>query len=669
MTSIPATGVVARPQLARQFAFVGLLAWACLPAVGAPSEVPIDVLFRPPLITKVRLSPNGESVAGLTPDESDRTSLLLLDYEQKSSATIRGTAKYSIRSFHWLSDRYVMYSVTRSKIFVEGLFMVDRTRPAKQIAVNLDQNTAFVGAPRARPGHAIIWAPHLRESLANVRELFEIDSSNSIWFSSDSPRHYNTNVRYYAEPKDGNVLRYGRDAEGELALCEVYDQHRHWALLYNLANDIWQKLELDPEQTNILLAEPDHAHLWITEYSESEGFRLRRMDVATGQKESPVVVDRNFNPSEGEMVYSHREGKVAGIQYPQRRLRNVWLLPKFAAVQAAVDRQLPDTDNYLTNFDDNEQKFLFFASSDRYAGGYFLLDTVAHALTPVGQTRPWLKGQAFQPMLPITYLARDGLKLEGYLILPAGADSSHRVPLVVLCHGGPTARDVWSFDPEVQFLASRGYAVLQPNFRGSSGFTPAVSLAPRFDFRRMHDDVTDAAKAISHLEMIDPNRVAIMGGGFGGYLAVAGLAFEPGLYRCAVTMAGVCDWKSFIEDIRWQGLPGEYEELIDHVGTNKSAFERISPLAAADRISAPVFIAHGLDDNIVDVTQSRKLASALRHRKVPVETLYRDFELHGFFSYANRVEYYQGVEKFLAKYLRAPTPPLPASGSRPSASN
>jgi dipeptidyl aminopeptidase/acylaminoacyl peptidase len=197
--------------------------------------------------------------------------------------------------------------------------------------------------------------------------------------------------------------------------------------------------------------------------------------------------------------------------------------------------------------------------------------------------------------------------------------------------------------------------VLQPNYRGSTGYAPEISRDHRYDFRRMHDDVTDATKAILHSGLVDPRRVAIMGGSFGGYLALTGVAFEDSLYRCAISVCGVFDWEAFIDGKRYGALPGEYEELRDNLGSDRQRFEQISPLAHVEQIRVPILLAHGSEDPVVDMAQSQKLAAALKKRGVPYETFFRSGEGHGFYEYTNRVEFYHRVEAFLAANLGDPS--------------
>jgi dipeptidyl aminopeptidase/acylaminoacyl peptidase len=240
--------------------------------------------------------------------------------------------------------------------------------------------------------------------------------------------------------------------------------------------------------------------------------------------------------------------------------------------------------------------------------------------------------------------------------MPAGASKANPAPLVVLPHGGPWVRDTWCFDPEVQFLASRGYAVLQPNYRGSAGFSPEISNEPAHDFRRMHDDVTDAARAVRNVPGIDASRIAIMGASFGGYLALTGVAFEPDLYRCAITNCGVFDWEAHLKARRddWRRSSFSYEWLRDKIGQpgkDREYFAEISPLKHVKDIRVPVLVAHGEEDLVVDVSQSERLVSALRSNDKVHEKFFPDLEGHGFARDKTRFEYYRRVEAFLAKYL------------------
>ena len=257
------------------------------------------------------------------------------------------------------------------------------------------------------------------------------------------------------------------------------------------------------------------------------------------------------------------------------------------------------------------------------------------------------------------------MPIEAYLTLPAGASKEHPAPLVVYPHGGPWARDVggvrWWFDDVPQYLASRGYAVLQPNYRGSTDYDWRFPYDDRFDFVKMRNDVTDGTNAMIRSGIVDRNRIAIMGASFGGYLAICGAAFEPDLYRCAVTMAGVFDWEQVMAESRQDSILDnpKYEYLFRHLGDPKAdpaKFERISALRHADQIKIPVFIYHGYDDGTASIGESNSLISILSSHHVPYEKHYLEQEGHGFFKIQDRLEIFGDIEAFLARNMGgAPT--------------
>ena len=258
----------------------------------------------------------------------------------------------------------------------------------------------------------------------------------------------------------------------------------------------------------------------------------------------------------------------------------------------------------------------------------------------------------------LTLPMRDGLKLQGYLTLP-GPREGAPYPLVALVHGGPWARDIWGFDPEVQFLASRGYAVLQFNFRGSEGFGLSKGEAFAGDFRGMVDDVADATRQLVAGGLADPRRLAIMGASFGGYAAAAAAAFHPDLYSCAVSISGFFDLEEQIDQWKtrfWKDRQGTwaYDQWVEALGdpeTNAERHRALSPRYHADKIGIPMLLIHGTSDTVVSDSQTKDFARALRRADNKPETLYLRWEAHGAAQLKNRVKTYEAVEEFLKENL------------------
>jgi dipeptidyl aminopeptidase/acylaminoacyl peptidase len=343
----------------------------------------------------------------------------------------------------------------------------------------------------------------------------------------------------------------------------------------------------------------------------------------------------------------------------------VWFTKQYRHLQTMLEGYFPGLVVRILGSDQAEKVFLVATFSDRQATRYYMVDLAKRTFGLFKDSQPWIDPTRMQPVNIIKFKTRDGRQLDAYLTLPAGASKEHPPALVVLPHGGPWVRDSWGFHArnEAQFLASRGYAVLQPNYRGSEGYDWMFSPEDRWDFRKMHDDVTDATKAMIESKLIDGSRVAIMGASFGGYLAISGVVNEPDLYRCAVTIAGVFDWADMIKDRKFDQFDNpSYGRLLRKLGDpagQPEKFDAIAPGRHVDRIRVPVFVSHGRDDPVADISQSKHLVSELEKHHVPYESLLVSEEGHGMGHLKNEVELYTRIEAFLAKYL-APATAVPA---------
>jgi dipeptidyl aminopeptidase/acylaminoacyl peptidase len=294
---------------------------------------------------------------------------------------------------------------------------------------------------------------------------------------------------------------------------------------------------------------------------------------------------------------------------------------------------------------------VFRVSSDRNPGEFYKVDVLSKKLIPIGNSRPWLDAKDMAAMKPIAFKARDGLELRGYLTLPAKGPAKN-LPAVVLVHGGPHGvRDYWAFHSEVQFLASRGFAVLQVNYRGSGGYGDKFQEIGYQQWGlSMQDDLTDATHWLVKEGYADAKRLAIVGGSYGGYAALMGVVREPKLYRCAVTYVGVSDLTIQTEDSDTSLDKTGEDYLARALGTDEADLKRRSALYNVDRIEVPILIAHGKDDRRVPFSNAVKLREALEKTGKPFEWLAKDSEGHGFQQDPNRFEYYLRLVSFLEKH-------------------
>jgi len=327
----------------------------------------------------------------------------------------------------------------------------------------------------------------------------------------------------------------------------------------------------------------------------------------------------------------------------------------FAAVLANLEK-LSDGDLAAISSDESEQRWVFSFTHDREPGLTYFYDHSTGESRLLFRPYPHLDPEALAPMTPVTITSRDGLDLHSYLTLPVGIEPEG-LPLVLLVHGGPWARDSWGFNPEAQLLANRGYAVLQVNFRGSTGFGKAFMKAAIGEFAgKMHDDLIDAVNwAVKH-GYADRDRVAIFGGSYGGYAALVGVTFTPDVFAAAIDYVGISSLVNFMRTLppaarphlanNWHlyvGNPDEPEQQADMLAR--------SPITRVDHIRSPLLVIQGANDVRVVQAESDNLVEALRARGVEVEYMVKDDEGHGFLNQDNLIDMYHAVERFLAQHL------------------
>jgi dipeptidyl aminopeptidase/acylaminoacyl peptidase len=376
------------------------------------------------------------------------------------------------------------------------------------------------------------------------------------------------------------------------------------------------------------------------------------LDPATGKEESMIFQHPEVDA--GGLSWSRKRKVITEIRYTTWRSERKVIDTHKAAIYRDLEAKLPGYDVDFLSYDKNESVYVVAASNDRTLGTRYLYDANSKRLTKLGEIAPWLDEKELVEMKPISYRSRDGLTINGYLTLPRGGGKG--LPLVVHPHGGPWARDVWGYDPGVQFLANRGYAVLQMNFRGSTGYGRKFWEASFKQWgKTMQDDVSDGVAWAVREGIADPKRVAIYGASYGGYATLAGLAFTPDLYACGIDYVGVSNLFTFLKTIPpyWEPGLAMWHEMLGHPEHDKAVLEAASPVMHADKIKAPLFIAQGAKDPRVNVDESDQMVAALRKRGVEVEYMLKDNEGHGFTNEENRFEFYEAMERFLAKHLKA----------------
>ncbi len=640
--------IMKNPAARRQTGLFGLLCLLCcftLPAKAQPLSA--ELASRKPEFINVQLSPDGSAIAYRRIAENDLMSLEVLDLVTGEKMGVAGTENSDVGNYAWLDERRLGMVLTEDKMYGLGMFVYDR-ETGRLARIN-DGVGAFVSVPRDRKNRVFA----RKGGDANVLiELSTVVDMNNRNFSSNMSSVRN---QFTAVP-EGIVLAYIPNVAGEPVLAQTYDDQDVMRLFrLDRKEETWSKVPLDPEETPILAVAEDDITAWVSRRTDDGGSSVFRYDLLTHQWGEEVYHDPDYDLEEASLVLSEDGQKLEGIQYIKVRSYSEWFDEALAAAHARIAAALEGYDVVLTDRSKDRKKAIFAARSSTEPGQFFLADLKTGGIQHVAASAPWLEGVPLSPTSSFAFKARDGLRLQAYLTLPATSNATKPYPLMVLGHGGPWARDYWRYDGEVQFLASRGFAVLQPNYRGSTGFSFAISEADRFDYRKMHEDVTDAVNSLVKAGIADPKRLGIMGASFGGFLAVAGAAWEPDLYKVAITNVGVFDWEMRMTDQKGRS-DFAYRWQRKHLGNDKEAIARYSPINYAENIRIPIFIAHGQDDPNVDISQSVRLERALKSRNVPHETYYEKKSGHGFAAAEAQRAYLERVDQFLKTYFFSGTP-------------
>jgi dipeptidyl aminopeptidase/acylaminoacyl peptidase len=383
-----------------------------------------------------------------------------------------------------------------------------------------------------------------------------------------------------------------------------------------------------------------------------------------------IVVFDIANGKELEMLYENTDYDVEGLNYSRKRKvlttasytswkRQVHFFDDEAKkIYQRLEQDLGDYEVVITGNNKAEDVFIIRTYSDRSLGAYYVYDMNADKLEKIVEVSPWINEDDMAKMEPIKYQSRDGLTIHGYLTLPVGytMETAKGLPVVVNPHGGPWARDGWGFNPEIQFLANRGYAVFQMNFRGSTGYGKAFWEASFKQWgQSMQDDVTDGVNWLIDKGIADPERIAIYGGSYGGYATLQGIVKNPELYAAAVDYVGVSNLFTFMETIPpyWEPYLQMLYEMVGNPEEDSLMLAQNSPALNADKIITPLFVAQGANDPRVKKSESDQMVEALKARGIEIDYMVKDNEGHGFRNEENRFDFYRAMEEFLNGYLHA----------------
>ena len=638
--------------------------------VPVPADQPIPLMdfFRPLILQQPKLNLSGTHIAAIITAGDDRHQLMIYDLKTQKIEGAAGGGDKDIYECYWLNDRRVIFGLSAKKMYGLGLIAAEVGSLSDSYALVQYYGSRLVAVPPKNRLRPLVWNSY--DGLENGKDLgvsainTDIRAGklvNLITAGSDHSSAMDArdnNERHIAQrfplPQSGLTYHYMADRDGQLAYAFTSDNGER--SLHRLAEDRWIKCPVDLEHIDIVQCGDAAGQLVVVgPRQDGKPRALQLMDAATGKLGEVLLQDQAYD-FDGWIYRSPATQEILGAVFERNGPRVAWFNETYRDLQKVLDGFFPGLVVRIIGSDEVQKLFLVATSSDRQPTIYNWVDLEKRTVGLIKNSAPWIDPQRMQPVNIINFKTRDGRKLDAYLTMPAGASKQNPPPLVVLPHGGPWTRDSWGFDGEAQFLANRGYAVLKPNYRGSTGYNWMFPEEDEWDFRKMHDDVTDATKAMIASKLIDSRRIAIMGGSFGGYLAVSGVVNEPDLYRCAVTIAGVFDWEQQINDKKFNRYDSPvFSRLIRKLGDPKQQrekFDSISPGRHADKIRVPVFVSGGKDDQVVEIEQSRNLIAAFEKHHVSYEKFIVSEEGHGMRHLDKQVELYTRIEAFLAKNMK-----------------
>jgi TonB family protein len=454
--------------------------------------------------------------------------------------------------------------------------------------------------------------------------------------------------------KDGNVrggIAYGNDGKG----FTIYYRETPQGELRKVGKT---RIDLDVSAVDGVTIVPGASKGVIVTNAVTGRFGVYELSLGeTGGIGAPIFEHPTVDVK--DVKFSGDGTTVEGVSYEDERPHVKWLTPELEAIQGQLDRTFPGKENRIVDRSRDGNIVLIWSGGADDPGTYYVFDRRARRMNVFASPYDRLVEKNFAPVKPIRYTARDGLSIPAYLTLPPGRDP-RSLPLIVMPHGGPFARDSYEFDPWVQFLAGRGYAVLQPEFRGSTGYGRGfVEKGYGAWGTAMQDDLDDGVADLVRQGIADPKRICLMGASYGGYAALWGAIRNPETYRCAISFAGVTDLRAMIDWDTTFLIPSRYvkwwRQRVE--GEKKRDLGAVSPLKQAARLHVPVLIAHGGRDINVPFSQGRDMAAALKASGAPVYFASFPSEGHGFDKYDDSLEFLRRVDAFLAIHNPSDLPP------------
>ena len=609
-------------------------------SVKTLKEIPLKDFFKNPEMSSFQMSPDGKYISYMKPweDGNRMMNVYVRPIESSDEVRVTGASKRSLYGYFWLNENRIAYvqdeggdeNIHIYAVNIDGTNNIDLT-PFENIQARITDDL------EDDPDFMLV---ALNKRNPRVHDVYRLNvNSGDMEMIAENP---------------GNISGWMTDNDGKLRIATTSDGV-NTGLLYrdNESEDFKNILTTNfKESVSPLSFTFDNKQLYVSSNRGRDKSAIYKFDLNT-VKEGELIFEHD-EVDVYRLMRSKKRKVITGVSYTTDKRQIHFFDDWRENLQKKLESKLEGVEVALSDLSKDEKRAIVVTYSDRSRGTYYYYDIETDNLKKLADLSPWLNEEDMANMWPISYKSRDGLTIPGYLTLPINYKKGDKLPVIINPHGGPWARDAWGFDSQVQFLANRGYAVLQMNFRGSVGYGREFwEISFKQWGKTMQDDITDGVNWLINEGIADPDRIAIYGASYGGYATLAGLAFTPDLYACGVDYVGVSNIFTLLETLPpyWELGRQMMYEMIGNPETEKEILEAASPIFHVDKIKAPLFVAQGANDQRVKQAESDQIVEALKAKGIDVPYMLKEDEGHGFYNEENQFDFYQEMEKFLNKHL------------------
>jgi len=604
-------------------------------------QIPLEDFFKNPEQTSYQISPDGNYYSFLAPVKNRMNIFVQLRGSKSQTKQLTKEKDRDIAGYFWPNNEQILYIKDDGGNENYKLYGVNIDGTNLKCFTDFeDVRTQIIDDLEDIPGEIIIG---MNKRNPQIFDPYRLNlKTGEMEMIAENP---------------GNIQGWVFDHEGKLRVATTIDGTNTSILYRETEKDEWKtvlttdfKESLSPSFFTF-----DNKNIYAISNLGRDKTAVVEFDIANG-KEINVLYENEHNDVDA-VHYSHKRKVLTSASYTSTKRQRHFFDKQTEKLFRNLDGHLGNYELGISGSNKDEDVYIVRTYSDRSLGAYFIYDLKNNRIEKITDVSPWIDENKMATVTPIQYESRDGLTIHGYLTLPNGLTmkTAKNLPVVVNPHGGPWARDGWGFNPEIQFLANRGYAILQMNFRGSTGYGRKFMEASFKQWgRTMQDDITDGTNWLIVEGIADPKKIAIYGGSYGGYATLMGLVKEPELYAAGVDYVGVSNLFTFMNTIPpyWKPYLDMMYEMVGDPKADSLMMREVSPVFFVDKMRAPLFIAQGANDPRVNKDESDQIVEAMKAKGTEVEYMVKDDEGHGFHNEENRFDFYKAMEAFLNKHMK-----------------